>query len=572
MTIMIPAEPRVSTQSEVDVFHAIRTGLGDEWTAIHSLGMAVHPKKPWTEIDFVLIGPPGVFCIEVKGGVEIVRRGMRWEYRDRSGRVVTRGESPFEQVGGATAALRSYLVEADYTFSPTLIGWGVATPYIDFTMKGPGIVPEVIYDADDVQTPFSTYVDRSIDHWISRLGGMEKRGLNEGERQRLIRLLAGDFELVRGLVGRIGDVDRTLVRLTDQQNEVLQGIENDRILVRGGAGTGKTLLALKAAIASARSGRQTMLTCYSRRLGDWLAGQAQDVDGLRVVSLHKFMHDTLEATGRLDELPPADEDFLMQVEYPRQCMEAMLDLELTGSIEQLIVDEAQDLLIPGYLDVFDQLLDGGLGSGRWTAYYDPNQDLFGKLAGQGMDRLQAAGPVRYRLTVNCRNTRQIAFEAGMLARFEPNETLEADGPDVEELWYRDSPDQRRVVGKAIARLLSQGVEPSQIVVLSPRRLHLSALGESLHDVPYPLSEQSDPSDRAIGFSTIQGFKGLESDVVVLVDIDGITGPEDRYRIYVATTRARAHLLVALPETLRPDHQEAAELFGKRLAASLGDRS
>lgn len=572
MTTMIPAEPRVSTQSEFDIFHAIRTGLGDEWTAIHSLGMAAHPKKPWTEIDFVVIGPPGVFCIEVKGGIEIVRQGMRWKYRDRSGRVVTRNESPFEQVGGATAALRRYLVEADHTFSPTLIGWGVATPYVDFTMEGPGIVPEMVYDADDIQTPFSAYVDRLIDYWTTRLEGKEKRGINEGERQRLIRLLAGDFELMRGLAGRIGDVDRTLIRLTDQQNEVLRGIENDRILVRGGAGTGKTMLALKAATASAQAGQRTMLTCYSRRLGDWLAEQARDIDGLTVVSLHKFMHDTLEATGRLDQLPPADEDFLMQVEYPRQCMEAMLYLALTGSIEQLIVDEAQDLLIPGYLDVFDQLLDGGLASGRWTAFHDPNQDLFGKLAGQGMDRLQAGNPVRYRLTVNCRNTRQIAFEAGMLARLEPSETLEADGPDVDELWYRDTPGQRREVGRAIARLLSQGVEPRQIVVLSPRRLQRSALGETLFDVPYPLTEEPGPSDRAIGFSTIQGFKGLESDVVVLVDIDGITETEERYRIYVATTRARAHLLIALPESLKRDHQEAAELFGERMAASLGGRT
>jgi hypothetical protein len=565
---MLPSEPRVSTASEVEIFHAIRVGLDDRWTAVHSLGMAVHPKKPWTEVDFVIIGPPGVFCIEVKGGIEISRHGMKWTYRDQQGRTVIRNESPFEQVGSATAALRRFLVDCDRRFVSTLVGYGVATPYVDFVVRGPEVIPEVVYDADDVHFPFSRYLESVAEYWVTRLEEKGTRELDEEGRRHIVRLLAGDFELVRGLAGRIGDVGRTLIRLTDEQRRVLEGVQNDRILVQGGAGTGKTLLAVKLAVASAQAGTKTMLTCYSKRLGEWLGEQTEDVEGLTTVSLHRYMHDLLERSGRLSQLPPADDDHLMQVEYPRQAAEAMLELEITGTVERLIVDEAQDLVIPGYLDFFDQLLDNGVESGRWTMFFDPNQNLFEKLGGRGMDVLQAANPAMYRLGINCRNTKQIAYEAGMLARFEPTETLETDGPDVVELWYRDAGDQRRQVDRAVSRLLSQGVEPRQITVLSPYTLKKSAMAGGFENVPFQLSEKARSYDREIEFSTIQGFKGLESDVVVVVDIAGIESPGDRYLIYVATTRARAHLLVALPDSLRLEHQEAADLFGSRFATRL----
>ena len=257
------------------------------------------------------------------------------------------------------------------------------------------------------------------------------------------------------------------------------------------------------------------------------------------------------------------------VEFPKQSMEAMLELGITGSYDRLVVDEAQDLLLPGYLDVFGQLLDGGLSAGRWAMFYDPKQDLFRGLEGGGMAQVRVGNPAVYQLSVNCRNTRQIAYEAGMLAGFEPDQTMEANGPDIEEIWCRDDADQRRKVSRAINRLLSSGIRPAQIVVLSARRLERSSLAPGLDDVPFALTDQADRTDGRINYSTIQGFKGLESDVAVVVDVAGLTSPEERYLLYVATTRARAHLVVALLDSLRPDHERAAKEFGRLIAEGLG---
>jgi hypothetical protein len=570
MARMLPAEPRTTTRSELEIFHAIRNGLSDDWTAIHSLGMTRHPDKPWTEIDFVLIGPEGLFCLEVKGGIEILREGTRWLYRDGRGRTVTRNESPFEQVGGAAAALRKYLIGVDGQYRSMLSGFGVATPFVDFTATGPDLLPEVVYDAGDTATPFAVFMDRLSTYWQDRIGRYGG-GLSANGRARLIRVLAGDFQLVRGLSGLVEDIDETLIRLTDEQQRALEGVMNDRLLVRGGAGTGKTVLALRAAARAAEMGERTLLTCFSRRLGGWLEEQAGEVENLTVISWHRFMRRLLQDTNRLQALPPADEHHVMAVEFPRESMEAMLELGITGSYDRLVVDEAQDLLMPGYLDVFDQLLDGGLLRGRWAMFYDPNQDLFGGLVGGGMARIREGNPAVYQLSTNCRNTRQIAYEAGMLAGFEPSETLEANGPDVDEIWCRDDGEQRRVVSRAINRLLSDGIQPSQITILSQRRLQRSCLAAGLDGVPFALTDQPVRGDNRIAYSTTQAFKGLESDVVLIVDVDGLSSPEDRYSLYVATTRARAHLIVALGEALRGDHEAAAQEFGRIVGEGLRRR-
>ncbi len=71
MARMLPPRLPPDLPSEVGarLFEVIREGPGGEWKALHSLGLAGYDRKPWTEADLVLVGPRGVFCLEVKGGL-----------------------------------------------------------------------------------------------------------------------------------------------------------------------------------------------------------------------------------------------------------------------------------------------------------------------------------------------------------------------------------------------------------------------------------------------------------------------------------------------------------------------
>ena len=95
--------------AERKVAARLRAGLDDRYVVMHSVGLARHARKRWAEADFVVIGPEGVFCLEVKGG-RVSRRDGMWSFVDRDDRDVE-GESPFDQAGGAAGALAAYFRE-----------------------------------------------------------------------------------------------------------------------------------------------------------------------------------------------------------------------------------------------------------------------------------------------------------------------------------------------------------------------------------------------------------------------------------------------------------------------------
>jgi superfamily I DNA/RNA helicase len=252
--------------------------------------------------------------------------------------------------------------------------------------------------------------------------------------------------------------------------------------------------------------------------------------------------------------------------YPQLCIEALMSNSDPPQCDVLIVDEAQDLLLERYVDVFDLLLKGGLTRGIWRAFLDPNQNIFQGVNPEGMQRLQEAHPNLYRLTVNCRNTAPIANTVAMLSGIEADKTLVVTGPEVETYWYRDAAMQTRLVSRHVNRLLSEGLHPTDIVLLSHRKLNRSCLASGLAEVPYKMKEFEKGSLKpgsALRFSTIAGFKGLEADVVVIVDIDDLSSEKSHSSLYVGASRARGFLSVFINEEARPAYESMKSQFDRQ---------
>ena len=283
MARMIPDEVRFSTVSNAErrLFARLRDDLSAQWTVFHSLGLARHARKKWAEADFVAVGPHGVFCLEVKGG-RLRREEGSWIFTDGHDVEHLKREGPFEQAKDASYALQSYLREAVPSLYSAIFGWGVMTPDIRFSVSGPDITPEIVYDERDLTAKLSKYLRRVGEHWHAeheRTTGYEARFLTDEERQKITEALRGDFDLRPTLRARVTGVEEDLIALTQQQRAVLQTLaDNPRLLVQGGAGTGKTLLALEEARRHAAAGKRILLCCYSRALGESLQRAALDFE------------------------------------------------------------------------------------------------------------------------------------------------------------------------------------------------------------------------------------------------------------------------------------------------------
>ncbi|MEI6234146.1 MAG: AAA family ATPase [Planctomycetota bacterium] len=557
-----------TTESDAErfVFGKLNTELSDDWIVLHSLGLTVHNRKPWAEIDFVLIGPPGVYCLEIKGGA-IARNGRVWTTTSKAGVTHELKESPFSQVGSATAALHGFLTSNVRNFGGTVTGYGVAFPDVEFRYSGPDIEAEMIYDARDVYKPFSDYVQRLVEYWRNRCRrdwGREPGKLTQALRVSVRDALARDFDLCVSLRAELGAVNDELVRLTEEQCRTVSGLaENPRVIVTGGAGTGKTLLASAELKRLGADGRRVLYLCFNRHLAVFMREQFAGHKNVTIHHLHGLMAEVVKNAKLEDQLPDAESTDLMEVFYPELCLGALLDGERLP-YDALIIDEAQDLLLGSYLDVVEALTKDGI-KGIWRMFLDPNQNIYAGTASNALSRLESVSPARFKLRINCRNTIAIATATSLLSGIRADSVQIVDGPPVKFNWYEDGDSERRLVSECVSGLLHRGLKPQEIMILSPYRLENSCMRRGLVGAPVPVREFGDESRErmpAVRFSTVAAFKGLEADAVLLIDIDDLEIARSLLTIYVGTSRAKVILHLFLHEGQRKAYDESAFRFGR----------
>ena len=569
MAKMLPREinPNVKSNAERKVFKLCENDLGTEWTVLHSVGLASHNTKPWAEIDFVLIGPPGVFCLEVKGG-DVQRIDGRWHFTNSRGETAIKYEGPFDQVGSASAALFKYLAEQDSSLYDVPVGYGVVMPDCTFNFTGPDIILKVLYDERDLIKPFTAYLRRVSDYWHERLEGRGKRivTVNEFLNKKILDFLRKDFDLRPSIKTRIGMAKADLLELTQEQYKRLDDMaDNKRVVIKGGAGTGKTLLAVEEARRQSLNGKKVFLCCYNKNLGNELKKATEDLPKITAGHLHGFMIDKIKEAGLQSQMPDAHSDDLFSIFYPQYCIEALMNLNELQNYDVLIVDEGQDLLAEPYLEVFEALLKNGIVQGDWKLFYDPVQNIYSGINPESLKLLEEGHPAKFTLTENCRNTEKIAVATHLISGIEIPKTKKTSGIDVGTDYFNDGNHLRKLVSNALNRILSAGVKPWEITILGPKRLENSNLKHGLLNVPYNLTDNSSasmPDSHSIRYSTIKAFKGLESDAIFLVDVDDLDSAEASFNLYVARTRACAYLEIFMAKEVEQHYGKKSFEFGR----------
>ena len=229
--------------------------------------------------------------------------------------------------------------------------------------------------------------------------------------------------------------------------------------------------------------------------------------------------------------------------------------ELNGlQYDLLVMDEGQDILRPVYLCSLDTLLKGGLAQGRWAVFYDGKQNIYNDEYAEGLEMIESYDNARFRLYVNCRNTVQIGTFSARESGVEISEYLQENGEEVRRIGYNSAEDLGRQIRNILRELCAERIDTSEIVFLAPKKYGNSLLKEAGIEVN-ELGDSFDPYSSLPRFATIQGFKGLDAKIVILLDLEDIRAEHFSRFIYIAGTRARTLLYVAASAQYWASHTE-----------------
>lgn len=512
---MIPSQPLdTRSHAELRVFDQLRACFSGPdqhgWFAMHSLNLPKHEYKRFGEIDFVVCGPDGVFVLEVKGGSVSCRDGI-WETRNRFGSDRLK-ESPFRQAEGALHGLRQKLpadLESSFVF-----GYAVVMPDVRGLPESAEWDRVVLADSGSFRQ-FEQWLKRLISHWRNK---DRKRPIASPERlRRLQQFLRPEFEAVMPLHASAHAIETRVAQLTEDQLRYIDVVEaNHRVICSGGAGTGKTMLALELAKRWSAGGMKVALTCHSPWLKSYLESAAPP--GV-TVSQTNSVHITARRAG-------------------------------IEKFDALIVDEGQDVLNMDALGRLDSVLRDGLDGGRWSFFHDVNNQsgLCGEYQPDTYDYLESLGAARIPLNTNCRNSLPILDRVQNALDADVGTSAVGDGPAVREISVTSMDDGAVALHQELLKLIKEeGFSPSDIVILSPKTYLQSCASMMPEHAGVRVAVLDSYSPRrtgidAVGFAQIENFKGLESSVVWLVDMNApnVLSPL-RASHYVGMTRARALL-------------------------------
>lgn len=168
-------------EAEEQAFDALRALLREPWVIVHNFKF---PDRKWGDVDLIVLGPGGVWAIEVKGYTNQIRvTGDNWHYKNKFGwwRL---SKHPSKQARRNAARLKSYLDARGIN-----IGW---------------VEPVVLWAGEEKNLLIE---DPETVVWkLSELPNMEsfwqKQRLNDDQVRQVFQILEDSLEKVKAKSGK----------------------------------------------------------------------------------------------------------------------------------------------------------------------------------------------------------------------------------------------------------------------------------------------------------------------------------------------------------------------------------
>jgi superfamily I DNA and RNA helicase len=394
-------------------------------------------------------------------------------------------------------------------------------------------------DLDDIPS----WINGAFGFWANR------RAQSTGPGSRLLQVVdkvfARPVDAMPLLAQRLHEEEQTRLRLTDLQVKAMAILgTRRRVAIAGGAGTGKTVLAVAKARRMADEGFRTLLVCYNRPLADHLARVCAGVARLQVMNFHQLCNrwiDAAKSFGRNFLTAAADA-------YPgRDTYDVHMPLALAYAVERIperfdaiVVDEGQDFREEYWLPL--EMLLSDPDKSPLCIFFDQNQNLYMRVS---------TFPIKdepFVLTANCRNTKVIHDAAYRFFRGELTDPPDIPGARIECIHAPTLQAQADRIGALITRLIAvERVKPCDIAVLMLDAQDRAARYEALAHRPLPRPAawgvETYGTQQTVLLDTVNRFKGLEAAVVILWAIDTLPLQQNQELLYVGLSRAKSILFL-----------------------------
>lgn len=551
MVVLVPEHPDLVNGAEKEVWERLRDGLGEHDVLMASFRVTDEAKDH--EADLVVLMPGiGIVVVEVKGGPVWFDDGTFW--MQRGGRDVR--IDPEEQARLTKYALRDYVHRDPRWGSRSFVAWAnaIVAPHAAFPpdFATPRVPRWMLHDRGDQAQLVGRLRQNAKKAWHG------KEPPTHEEVDLVVEILQGRGSTGWDPVAAAEERAGVARRLTQEQAGILKVARLlNRIEVRGGAGSGKTVLALEQAreltrgdTSHDRPAQRVALICYSlglaehlrREVGTWPRRQRPAYVG------------TWHGLGMLWGAPDGDRtdsDF-WENRLPAQMADLAAGLGDGAKFDAIVVDEAQDFAESWWTPLLGALRDED--EGGVYVFSDENQRIFARFGRPPVTLVPLV------LDHNLRNTRQIHDAFAPLA---PSRMYARGGDGLDVRFVPcDVDDAIEVADDAVDDLLEAGWRPEDVCLLTTGHRHPVQLERTdFHDQDGYWKSFWDPDE--VFYGHVLGCKGLERRAVVLCVNEKVRRDRSRERLYVGLSRATDQLVVV------GDPAVIREIGGDDVAARLG---